>query len=339
LEYSGNENIVYAIRRGESLDRSSTRVKYFHQCDDKERMMNIDMTGLENIRDWTEGKDRIFCVLALLIAIFEDDILESSEIVKRGYRVEGDIPLPHLKNWLKMYRNHQKVIIGVFNALSANNPAAEKLNDFYKEVVRGKLSSPTKLVNFLDLIETEVINIYREKKNEQQEETKKKRITELSNVKEIIFLLRVLFPCVTIYRVFPIDLLRNAESGDNESLKNLLRLDKSAIFHPKIREMIHQAQAEKKQERIYIIKKAFGSRPVVTMNPQKIRSSLAGLIQLISIRTKQKITVSEIYRLFNAIELDMGWGGVYPEEVKMKKTDEKTVKQYRRFWSDIIPMG
>ena len=325
-------------------------------------MINIDMNDLPNIRNWTEGKSRLFAVGALLIASFEDDFFELSEMLKKGWRIEEDVPLPRLENWLKMYHSYQKVIIGLFNALSRDDNDAGEIKDFYKDILRGekelkKMSaeqikhmieqtSPDerkeifkKAHQSLELLEKKVISIYREKKNGRFNEDKKKRITELSNVKEVLFFLRVLFPCFNVYRVYPIDLLRNAESGDNESLKNLLRLDKSAIFHAKIREIVHKAQGEKKQQRMSDIKKAFGSAPNPITNPQKIRSSLAGLIQLISIRMKQKITVSEIYRLFNAIELDMGWGGVDPEDIKMKKTDEKTVKHYRRFWNEIIPQG
>jgi len=44
----------------------------------------------------------------------------------------------------------------------------------------------------------------------------------------------VFIPCFTLYKIYPINLLKKAESGDDEALEQLIRLDKSAIFESKI---------------------------------------------------------------------------------------------------------
>jgi hypothetical protein len=328
-------------------------------------MMSNETTDMENLRYWAEGKDGLVGRMALFFASFEEDFFELFKEVKRGYRIEDDIRMPSLTSWLNMYRHHDKVVSGLFEALyriknlseeelvaikeaSRAEKELKKMSDAEKDYVNHVFEQTSseeweelnknineRIRSIRESREKRIVTSNRDKKDEKSEEKKKR----FKNNPQVIFFFRVLFPCFSIYGVFPIDLLRRARSGDTAALEKLIRLDKSAIFDPKISKIVHKAQGEKKQARMYAIKKAFGSTPKVITNRKKIRSCLAGLISLFSIRLKKKLPAIQIYKLFNALDLDMGRRGTDPEIFEIKKTDEKTVKHYRKFWSGIIPVG
>ena len=153
----------------------------------------------------------------------------------------------------------------------------------------------------------------------------------------------MLFPCVSIHGVYPIDLLRKAQAGEGDealdALDKLIRLDKSAVFEPRIAEIVHQAEAEEIPTRRVLIKQARENPPKVKIDIKTIRYSLAGLISYISIVLRKKITAVEINQLFNAIDLDLGKGGVNPSALRTTEEFEKAVYRYREFWSNIIPIG
>jgi hypothetical protein len=168
---------------------------------------------------------------------------------------------------------------------------------------------------------------------------KKKQLDELPHKSAVIFFLRVLFPCLNIYGMYPRELLGRARQGDIDALEKLIRLDKSAIFDRKISEIVHQAQAEKTPGKMSRIKEAFRSSPKIYMTRTKIKYLLGGLISLMSEAMRNKITATEIDRLFNAIALDMGKGGVQPGAVRTTEEFQKAIQRYRVLWKPILQLA
>lgn len=184
-----------------------------------------------------------------------------------------------------------------------------------------------------EFIEYSIKNFTSEVNNTEREEFLK----NLSKP-EFIFFIRVHAPCFGLYGTFPLELLKQAQNGDNEALEKLIRLDKSIIFEPKISEMIHQAQVLKKQERISVIKKALIKSPRMKMDIKTIKYNLGGLISHLSIGINQRISSVDIRNLFDAIALDMGIDNVDPDLSDMTpETFEKAIQRSRNFWHIIIP--
>jgi len=150
---------------------------------------------------------------------------------------------------------------------------------------------------------------------------------------ELIFFTRVLLPCFSLYGTYPVDLIRQAQSGDDDALEKIIRLDKSIIFDPKISEIIHQAQALKAQARMSMIKKAFISSPKVTKKMRAIKLHFGGLVSYLSMAANQKITAAEIQDLFDAIALDMNEGTVDKDIGNMENEPfVKAIQRSRNFW-------
>lgn len=263
----------------------------------------IDKT-MNQFRKWAEDKNPFVAAVALTIARLSKEYYELSESVRIGKRLEGDIPLPSLNTWLNLYRNPKRISKVLFNALGVNNNDMAKSAQLKTELVKN-ISSDNKKTkegsdettdNYLEL----AINDFTSEINE---DARKEFLINLKKP-EIMFFIRVIAPCFSIYGTYPLDLIKKAKSGDDKALEQLIRLDKSIIFEPKISEIIHQAQVMKNQERMLKIKKAFRSSTKV-MSMKTIKCYVGGLISLFSTELKQKINPSDIKLLYDAISIDM----------------------------------
>jgi len=316
--------------------------------------INKDKIKMKHFRKWAEDKNILLIAIALTITGFSKVRSEISESVRKGKRIEGDIPLPLLKTWLKLYHNPKRIGKALLNALGNVNDDTAKEADFLKllieeaeqmqkngEKYKAELekitpderqkrfeNSKRKLEEYKEL----VINNY---VSEPTEKEGKKFRKNLPNP-EFIFFMRVLVPCFSLYGIYPVDLLRQAQNGDDDALEKIIRLDKSIIFEPKISEIIHQAQAMKKQARMTMIKKAFISKPKVTMNMKTIKCHLGGLISYLSMMINQKITAADIRRLYDAIALDMNDDIDQDLGDMNEETFAKAIQEARKMWQIII---
>jgi hypothetical protein len=285
--------------------------------------MNNDKIKMKHFRKWAEDKNPSLAAIALTIAGLSKVCFEISESVQKGKRIEGDIPLPSLKTWLKLYHKPKRIRRALLNALGNINDDTAKKVDALKLLLEGarqmqnsgekyiaelKKIPPDEIQKMLEdgkrKLEEDLELVINDFVSEPTEKEGKEFINNMPK-SELIFFIRVLVPCFSLYGIYPVDLLRQAQSGDDEALEKIIRLDKSSIFEPKISGIIHQAQAMKEQARMTMIKKAFVSKPKATMNMKTIKCHLGGLISYLSELLRQKLIPSDIKKLYNAIAQDL----------------------------------
>ena len=155
----------------------------------------------------------------------------------------------------------------------------------------------------------------------------------------MIFFIRVFAPCFTLYKTYPIELLKKAISGDDKALEQIIRLDKSVIFEPKISKIIHEAQVLRAKARMTMIKKAFINQPKA-IKMETIKFNLGGLISFFSILLKQKMAAVDIRNLYDAIACDRGIDAVDTDFGYMTpETFAKDIQDARKMWQNIILGG
>jgi hypothetical protein len=317
--------------------------------------MQKDIREMKHFRKWAEGKSPFLVILALSIAGFSQEYFEMSELIKKEKRIEGDIALPSLKRWLKLYYNRNRVFKVLLNALGSVNANTAKVADMIESQLKGakqlqKMTYEKLKAEWEKMLPDDRKEII-EDSHKTMEEYKEYIIndfamepTGIDKIKfrqhlkkpEIIFFIRVMAPCFSLYGMYPLELLRKAQSGDDKALEKIIRMDKSIIFDSKISEIIHQAQALKNQERMSMIKKAFSSSPRVKMDMKTIKCNLGGLISLFSIKIGQKITAAEINRLYDALARDMDIDNVDPDLDMTDKAFAKAIKRARTLWHIIL---
>ena len=318
--------------------------------------MKHDQVKMKHFRKWTEDKNPFLATMSLMIAGFSNECFELFNSVRKGKRIEGDIPLPLIKTWIKLYNNPKRIGKALFSSMAEYNQDSEKQTKIFQlinEDARKMQKDGEKYKAELEKIPLDERKIIFEEGVKILEEFKELTITDyiskvteterkkfIKNIRkpELIFFFRVQAPCFSLYGTYPHILLKQAQNGDDEALEKLIRLDKSIIFEQKISEIIHQAQAMKKQERMTMIKKAFISKPKLKMNMKTIKCHLGGLISYSSIALNQKITAAEIRNLYDAISLDMN------DDIDNDLGDdmvgepfEKAIQRSRNFWNIILP--
>ena len=337
-----------------NLDRNGARASSIGEKVTIILNMKQNQNKMKQFRKWAENRNPLLAAMALTIASASKEFYALHESVRKGKRIEGDIPIPPLRTWFKLYHNPKRMGKALLGALEdtnedsaqetailkllgeganqlQNNP--QKVQDELKKMTEDELKEiledGTALIQeFLELTINNFVNEY----NKKEKEEFRKNITK----PEFLFFIRVMAPCFSIYKTYPLELLKQAQNGDDEALSNLIRLDKSVIFEPKISEIIHQAQARKAQAKISMIKKAFTSTPKTPLKMRAIKFHFGGLISYFSHATKQKITAADIWRLYDAIALDMT-GDVDDDFKNMSvETFEKDIQDARKMWQSIF---
>jgi hypothetical protein len=316
--------------------------------------MESDQVKMKHFRKWAEGKNPFLAPMALKIAGYSKRCFELSESVRNEKRIEGDIPLPSLKTWLKLYRNPKKIGKVLINAMESINDDNAKEANILKILNEGASqlqNNADKVQNELKKLTQDEWTVIRENSMKMMEEFKELAINDfVSNFNkkennefeknltkpEFIFFIRVMAPCFSIYYTYPHELLRQAQNGDDDALEKLIRLDKSIIFEPKISEIIHQAQALKEQARMSMIKMAFTSPPTAPLKMRTIKCHLGGLISYFSIALKQKINAVDIWKLYDAIALDMNDDIDQDLDGINEETFAKEIQNARKLWHVIL---
>jgi len=343
-------------------------------------MMNSDKISTKHWDEWAKDKNPLLALSAVVIAGLAEEYIEMFEMIMDGGEVEENIRLPKLGSWLRMYHSRENVFRGIVKALKDFSKDGAEVIDFYEGLLKGlkkfkKLTQEEKkklwteldkkypggiqemVKEFHELIKRhkefiveDIVSERSARKKEARNETRKNK-RPLRNRPEIIFFVRVFFPCFFRYGTYINDLLREAQHGNAEALEKLITLDRSAIFEKKISEIVHQEQTESEQPKLSKIIKAFKELQRATKKSEmkeawqrqnlrkSIKYSLGGLISLISVAMKQKIEAKEIYNLFDYIACIKN-GKIDPDFINVKPdTFGKQINRHRDFWHNIIPLA
>ncbi len=317
-------------------------------------LSNASNIKTKHFQKWAENKNPFFSPIFLFIASSSKEMHTLINLVSKGKRIEGDVPLPKLKTWLKLYNNQKRINIASLKLMAEQDKDSARevkiLQSINDSAIKIK-NNPAKFISAFENIKPEEKQILFEQSMMMFGELKELIINDLlgeiseakrnkfmNSIKhpELIFFFHVQAPCFMLYGTYPHMLLKKAQSGDDDALEKLIRLDKSIIFEPKISEIIHQAQALKAQERIIRIQKAFTGKPKATMSIKKVKILLGGLISYFSIKFNQKLSAAEIRNLFDAIALDRN------DDIDQDLGDmvgepfEKAIQRSRSFWDIIL---
>jgi len=158
------------------------------------------------------------------------------------------------------------------------------------------------------------------------------KLREALNETEINFYFRVWIPCWFLYGEYPPGLLRRARLGDVKAIERLLRLDTRVLNDTKIGEFFHQAKEKGKKRTVERITEALRKGPKSKIDLRKVKCSIGGLISLISIFFRRRLTEPEIRKLFHAVARDMGKGNIDRDLPQSPEAFAKAILRERNFW-------
>lgn len=218
-------------------------------------------------------------------------------------RYANEPRLPHVREWMKLYRSSRRSQEVALLALGADksSPLVQELRGLAEGAADGAEFPPT-----LEMIETSA----RELGPAMLEEGGLQRLRSMMESPPVQFMLRVILPCAVLYRDHPVRLLRRARQGDDDAFEKLLRLDKSILEDPVLANRWHELMQDPKPARRKRFREAMAGLPKVPNGVKWLRTAMAGYISQSAEEHGVDLTAPEIRRLF----CDFAPGGYLSDE-------------------------
>lgn len=300
-------------------------------------LCNRVMLALEK---WAEGKPPLWVMVAHQIAIGAEACYEAC-VLARSRGPVGGAAMPGVDQWYRLFRRHRRVMAVALKALLPDGPEralSEELGGVAQgigamrgvkpEEMRAEMEKTLqgdreKLLREVQAYGEGLYRLHLESIRREIAEGKEGSIPEIKPeaVPEVLFFLRVTFPCWIAYGRPVGRLLREARSGQNlQAVEDLLRLDKAAIEDPRVRQYFHAAVNEGRPGVVQRLNTALAGEPLRRLTLPKVKVSLAALVYRIfadadsMLRAagramgmagmNMKLTAPEVRRLFDAVARD-----------------------------------
>lgn len=153
---------------------------------------------------------------------------------------------------------------------------------------------------------------------------------------EMLFFLKVIFPCWIFYNDHHSILLRKARQGDTDSLQKILTLDKTLIGDRLINRQI-TTSISADPLKFELITRAIQRKPKELNTLSRLKTSLAGLISVVSEELGHRFTAPQIKELFDAVAVDYGYDELIDSDLPDSPwTFSKAIQRERPFWQNSI---
>ncbi len=200
---------------------------------------------LLKLEKWGKGKPILIRILALCYATSADICLEILTEIKEN-RIPKPFNQPIPSQWFHFYltkktiQNKYLQLIrkygetpSYFVQIYQKLESVGKNDALNRETTEQNATSPKDIFeNFIKSIKDDIEGV--PLPVEQHDYVTRNLITD-----EILFFIKIVFPCWLFYRCSHIRLYRNARQGHIESLDKLLRLDKMQIQNPRINKWLY----------------------------------------------------------------------------------------------------
>jgi hypothetical protein len=298
---------------------------------------------LSKLNEWAKDKPYFLVMMAQQLAGGTETCFKVLKLVKAGERIEVLSCVPDVREWLKLYRNHRRILLSAVKMLKGLGGMAregalvvERTLFIPKNERRKILSEAEKKFDRVRDQQEAEINLAERGMTDQDFA---KKMLEALKEPEIAFFFRVLIPCWFLYRANAQVLFKKARFGDREALENLLRLDPSVVSEPRIAEILHQARVRGKKGTFQSLAEALNRGPKGKVTLRKVMYRFAGLISLMSILVGHRLNEREVYNLFDAVAEDKGSEDLSECLCVSPQTFKKAIERERKFWMFLLPKG
>jgi hypothetical protein len=311
---------------------------------------------MDYLRKWGEGVPAAINIVALQLASQVWAWSFFLGYVKDNRKFEAFGPMVDTQEWLGLYRNHRRMFEGLVKGFT-------QLGENWAEGVRQFQSSLQQLKQLKKVDRgrprREISALVPEKGNKESEQLHKtlatiyelqlahtksllqrkfdenmmRKLMEVARTPEIEFVTRIWIVCFMYYGKYPGKIMRKARHGDLESIEKLLRLDKSLLGDPMIREYIRRYSSEKDKSRLKMLSKALGdSVKRIKVTPRSVKYKMGGMLSYFSMRVGHPLTELQIRELFDAVVREAGEGEIDTDLPESLEAFCKAIKRERRFW-------
>lgn len=268
------------------------------------------MQGTSNFEQWAEGKHPLLAVLAHSQVTQAKMAYGVTKAVHEEDMFFKDLPAPDLDTWLRLFRSHPSGIAYATGIMGDPSGLVGIADEYFDQF------GDNEPISKEDVSIADAENIFAhylaalQTIDEQLEETVSPEVFEETVLSpEFYFFFRIYLPCWVNFYTTPAQLLRKARLRDFESLKKLIKLDRSAIFDRKVSRYIHELRSKNRSKYEQVLDTLYvKSKSQITR--QKIKVFCAAIILNMSIEFGERLTEPEIRELFDAVARDDGKGDI-----------------------------
>jgi hypothetical protein len=313
---------------------------------------------MRNFKEWMEGKPPFLIIVAFLLATDGVEVLPIFLTkLKRGERFELYGALPEVKKWLRLYRDHRRVLkvvrehVREWGEVEKNgeeiistfldglrylkdvgiDEVKEQLEGMNAEEMRQSFKKAREYWDeFFNLLADDHESTEAGKIDEELGTT----IIRTFKKPEWEFYSRVWMVCSFFYGEHPAQLLRKARIGYVDAMEKLMRLDKAEVSDEKIVGHLNRFYWEEKATYDRLLNALRGGVKIKATT-RKMKYFIAGLISQLSIVLGHKLNEPEIRELFNAISRDQGRGLEDTDLVEGSDDFRRAISRERVFWARV----
>lgn len=303
--------------------------------------MNISYK-IKYLKDWAKDKNELYIKAMLVFADLPNILCPLFNDYFGNLRKLRIINISDTDKWLSYYKNPQQIndalihlLINEEKALTRNvarlfirdAPAFEwPVDDFLIQI---KETAPPLWKFIEDTISNDQKNKLENIELEYEEESTE--IGYINDYPELVFVVRVIFPCLILYGDSHLSLYKKAVEGDIESFCDLLRIDKMIISDTNLSEYLRQMNINPRSPQSNKINNALlGSyRP---MNLQQFKMRAGSYIDKTSKTFGFSLSAKDIGDILEDSSAVFKNEPVDPDQIITAEAIMKYRQRYRGFW-------
>lgn len=268
--------------------------------------------------------------------------------------------IPKLDCWLKLYRDHGRVIdvmaevllpLGTWKRSGLGNPGSvwRWFSSDLREFSRATLAERKAWLDAQDpqqvqetshamsqllggMLKCQTRSLV---PDDSENYLRSGRMERVMRSVEAAFFFRVAMPCWLLYCESVTRIYARARRADIRAIEQLLVIDKSIIFEPRIRDVVHWAAHQNSQQ--YAILSAALRSKIPKITRSRLKRNFAGLISRIAATGGEDLTAPQLRQLFDVGEcVRTGMPGAQdPDFPDSSEGMTKLLQRYRPIWKDI----
>lgn len=282
-----------------------------------------------DLEKWGESLPPVLAMLARQGALTAEDCYETCRMARSGKRIDGkDMPLP-VEQWQSLYQDENRLMRAVGFHVFGDDEAAAGLaamagaeGDLRQWTQKGEAERVSDVGEVLKALGINDLQSLREfgkdfnagmqemsvqflRESVAPKQTLPEDIQERLGSSEVLFFFRVWFPCWLEYGIKLPVLVERAKGGDLHALRDLLRLDKTALEIPEVRR--HYLSYSDRKGVFRTLNHALGGQPLRKLTRRKVKVALAAFLY----KTFQAWDAKT--ELLNRQCAERGWRIVHPK--------------------------
>lgn len=260
---------------------------------------------LARVKEWTEGKAPFAAYMSAFLVVRADDMIAALKGQTHHTKYAMLFHVDDLATWARLYRSFfdETTLMETLQAFSRIS-SVEALPSLTEELTTIKALDDLNRPAITTWLRKHLLDDFNHSEDESGEEERLRGLKPLSEIPVIAFTFKVFLPCMIYHQSSPAMLLKRASHGDLEALRSLLQIDKHVLLIPEVFRVWEPISRIPQSANYRMLMRAMNSQPHKSLEPMRVKASLALAIESLFRHMGQPVTRPQIRDLFDRYAQD-----------------------------------